>query len=176
MKGQHEAEMDEGEQQRAGDDKGDTASVAVVDVAEEGGHQDGAEGGDAGEEAGEFGIDAVFHHHEAGGELQEGRYGRIEQYAEQCDKPEARRAEGLSDVAEAKFFVGGALCRGVHRAVEFPVHDAEDEEGQQTDDKEGQRDEQGCRERKVASDGGGNAQGCCSAQTSHGELDAHSKG
>ena len=79
-------------------DKGDTLAITVVDETEEGCHEDCAEGGYRREETSKVGIDAVFHHHQLCGELQEGRYGRVEEYTEERNQPETRITEGHDDI------------------------------------------------------------------------------
>ena len=81
--------MDGGQHEGACDDERHAAAVFIVDKAEERCHQDSAERGNRREETCEVGIDTVFHHHQARGELQERRYGGIEQHAEERDEPES---------------------------------------------------------------------------------------
>ena len=133
------------QQQCAGDDECDAASIAVVDIAKERCEQDSAEGGYAGEEPCDVGIDAIFHDQEPGGELQEWRDGGVEEYAEQRNEPEARRAQGLSDVAPAEFIVGGligliGLMSPINpiNPIQPPVHNAEDKERQEADNEQRQ--------------------------------------
>ena len=70
--GQREAEMDGGQHECSRDDQGDAASVAVVDESEEWRHEHGAKGGYAGEESCYIGVYGILHHHQFGGEFQEG--------------------------------------------------------------------------------------------------------
>ena len=94
-----------------------TRVTPFIDKAEEGCHQDGAEGGDGGEEACEVWIDTVFHHHQFGGELQEGRYGGVEKDTEEGDEPEAGIAQDGTDVAPAELVRG--FC-GLGDFIGFP--------------------------------------------------------
>ena len=55
--------MDGGEHQGTSDDEGDATAITVIDIAEEGRHQDGAERSDAGEEASQIRVNAVFDDH-----------------------------------------------------------------------------------------------------------------
>ena len=97
--------MDGCEHQSASDDEGDTLAITVIDKSEEWCHEDGAEGGYRREEACDIGIYAVFHHHQFGGELQEGRYSRVEKHAEERNQPETRITEGCADVAPMELVV-----------------------------------------------------------------------
>ena len=75
MHGHGEAKVDGSQHQGTSDDKGNALAVFVVDIAEKGRHEYGAEGSYRGEQSGNIGVDTVLHHHQFGGELQERRDG-----------------------------------------------------------------------------------------------------
>ena len=173
MHRQGEAKVDGGEHQGTGDDEGDALAITVIDKSEEGCEEHRAEGGDAGEETCEVWIDAVFHHHQFRGELQEGRYSRVEKHAEKRNEPEARIAQGDADIGKAEFF---CFCRhGGNRRVQSAIHDAKNEKRQETDDKKRQCNEQRGGEREMAGDGRGDAKGGSRAEAGHRQLEAHSQ-
>ena len=82
--------------------------------------------------------------------------------------------EFLIILCSSVFFRGNVIC-GIP-LVQTTVHNTEYEEGQEADDKEGQREEQWCGKCEVAGDGGRDTEGCGCSETCHCQLDAHGEG
>ena len=132
--GQGEEHVDHRQEHRADNHERGAAADAVVECAEEGREEDGAEGQHGGDEPGQAFGHGILVDHQLGGKLDEGEHAGVEHETEQRDEPEALAGEDDAEVfqLEALFFFAADGLYG-SGGVFFLVHDAEHEVGNQTD-------------------------------------------
>ena len=162
---------------RADNHQGCTLAQTVVERAEYGSQQNGAEGQHRGDKTCQLGLNAILVNHQLGGELQEGEYTRVEEHAQNCNQPETFVAENELQVAEMEallLFDCALVGRG--RSVELAVHHAIYQVGEETNAQQRSTQQHGSSHR-VHTFGQGEAASQCRSGTNtrHSHLQAHSQ-